>query len=287
MKVYTQTPVVIAAYHKRTNLIKYLIEVGALSREPEAKYDAMTIALADRCTSMLACLLEAGVTFASNIQLGKVVEIAVELGNAKLAGLLLEAGANPDAEERCVGYRKEMTKEEADAVPTFYGTLFQWACAYNDEDTVRAFLDHGVSFRKPLKSWANWRYNTPLYVAWSCRHFGVVRAILDYYKDEHLAQFTCSLVQNAYAGLSKHCAEFEAIRTRSSWLLKKCLAQLHEMSEKDKLPEESGTGYVRIIKRLTEMSAWLPPDSPWHFSDRLVLWLGFASLDNFLAACAL
>jgi hypothetical protein len=153
---------VVATCQMHTNLAKYLVETGALPREPEAEYDLMTIALADCRSAMVACLLEVGVSFNSDIQLGKVLEIVMDKATRTSPGFLHEAGANPNAEELCIGYRRGMTKDEADAVPTFYGTLFQWACARNDQDTVRAFLDHGVDFRKPLKSSANWRYNTPL-----------------------------------------------------------------------------------------------------------------------------
>jgi hypothetical protein len=118
------------------------------------------------------------------------------------------------------------------------------------------------------------------------KHFKVVHAILEYYEEEDLAQFTCRLVQNGDFGLFKHCSEFKAVRIRSSWLLQNCLIRLHEVGEKNEFPAKSGKAYASIIQSLIEMGAWLPPDTTWHFSGKLVQWLGYASLDEFPVGCA-
>jgi ankyrin repeat protein len=285
VKQYAQTPIIIAAHNQQTKMVKYLIGAGALAREPKAEHDALSIALADGHANMLLCLMRSGITFTRpNSQLKKGLEIAVRHGNTDLAKMLFEAGANPNAKEHTEDW--QWSAATGYSHMTAYGTLFQWACILNDENMVRVFLEHGVDFCKPVKSWANWRYNTPIYVAWSLKHFNVVHAILDFHKEEALVHFTCHLVQTGHWGLFKPCSEYESVRKRSSWLLKECFTRLYELSEEGVFPAARGRAYMRIIHRLVQMGARLPADVTWHFPDKLLLWLGYASLDKFLVACA-
>jgi ankyrin repeat protein len=284
VKEYAQTPIVIAAHRQQITMVKYLISAGALAKESEWRHDALSIALVNRHTTMLLCLMRSGITFTRSYPpLERGLEIAVEHRNTELAKLLFEAGADPNAQETSVASEWSVTKGYKDT--TAYGTLFQWACATDDENMVRLFLEHGVDFGKPVNSWANWTYNTPINVAWSLKHFNVVHTILDFYEDEALGKFTCYLVQNGYSGLFKHCSKYESIKNRSSWLLEVCLTRLHEVSKEGVFRVEKGKAYARIIQRLIEMGARRPSDTTWHFSDIMVVWIGYASLDELLVAC--
>jgi hypothetical protein len=228
---------------------------------------------------MIICLLKSGITFTtSGTPIGKALEIAVEQSNVELTELLLEAGADPNTEERCVNdrYTNPMS---------LYGTLFQWACSNGSEGVVRAFLEHGVDFDKPLHSWANRSYDKPIYVAWCCKQTNIVRLILEYFDEADLIQFVCTVVQKGQWFMFEHCIKHEAVKRQSSWLLKKCLARLHELSQKKGYPKLPNTGFVRVIHALIVAGAWLPPDTTWHLSSKVLFWLGYMSLDEFLAAC--
>jgi hypothetical protein len=63
VKEYTQTPIVIAAHHQHTAMVKYLIIVGQPARAFEAKHDALSIALARGHATMLLCLMRSYITF--------------------------------------------------------------------------------------------------------------------------------------------------------------------------------------------------------------------------------
>ncbi|KAH4842273.1 hypothetical protein HBI23_219640 [Parastagonospora nodorum] len=282
VKRYKQTPLTIAASHYDVAMVKYLLSVGAVRKEPEPRHDAFQIALADHQPSMIISLLKSGITFAESHTLPeRTLEIAVAQGNVELAEISLRAGADPNAEEHCV----RCADYQEDLPPTTYGTLFQWACASGDIDMVQTFLDHGVDFDKPLQSWANWRYEKPVYVAWSCGHLNVVRMILGYYDEIELVQFTCYVVQKGHFFMFEHCMEHEAVRKQASWLLKKCLSSLHSMSNAKSFPSSTGKGHVLIIKALIGMGAWLPSDKTWHLSNAVLSWLGHKSLEDFLANC--
>ena len=189
-KQYAQTPIVIAACHGHVHILRYLSSVGTMLRNEDSDYDALHIAIRDRRSSMLVCLLQSGVRFeASDPSMEKGLEIAVEKDDTELARLLLQAGADSNAEEACVAFRDSDNDDEQvnyGRLTTFYGTFFQWACTQGFEDVVRAFLDHNVDFDKPSNTWANCQVNKSINVAYSCRNMGVVRAILKYYDDVEL-----------------------------------------------------------------------------------------------------
>ena len=164
----------------------------------------------------------------------KALEIAVEKDDAELARLLLRAGADPNAEETYVAFRDSDDDDEQvyyGRVTTFYGTFFQWTCAQGFEDVVRAFLDHNVDFDKPINSWANWQVNKSMYVAYSCRNMGVVRAILEYYDDVELVHLAADLVRKGNVFLLEELAEYDEVKgkhrgflsTISHTLIVRCL----------------------------------------------------------------
>jgi hypothetical protein len=157
VKEYTQSPIVIAARHHNVDMIEYLISEEFAETKLQAGQDALSIAIIDRRAAMILCLIKGGITFTtSGPPIEKALEFAVVQGNAELTELLLEAGADPNAEERyfCTGnyYQGPMT---------FYGTLFQYACCTGMEDIVQAFLEHSVDFDKPIQSWINQSHRNP------------------------------------------------------------------------------------------------------------------------------
>ena len=296
VKEYTQTPIVIAARHHHLGMVTCLVSHGAPLRESETDYDALTIAVTDRRSKMIACLIKSGIALNKlDPPLEKFLEIAVDKGNAELAEMLLKAGADPDAEERCIGYRPNNPEVcsffgYSHERSSLYGTLFQWACALNHEDIVRLFLEHGVNFDKPLVSWANWYENKPIYVAWSCGNTSVVRLILEYYEGAELLQLACHAVERGYLFLLVHMVEIDEVRRQSSWLLRRCLLRLRKISEPGMSARASIAAvsrYPETIKTLIGMGAWLPPDTTWRLSEDLLFRLGYKTLDQFLAACAL
>jgi ankyrin repeat protein len=270
VKEYAQTPVVIAARHGHVKILPYLSSAGTPLGDEDPDYDALHIAMRDRRPGMLVCLLQSGVRFeVFDPPMEKGLEIAVEQDDAELARLLLQAGADPNAEETCVAFRYVSGDEQEhyDRVATLYGTLFQWACAQGLEDVARAFLDHDVDFDKQIKSWANWQVNKTIYVAYSCRNMGVARAILEYYDGAELVHLVADLVRKGNVFLLKELAEYDEVKRKVSWLLKRCFLQIHSLMSTFSAyePDPRWEHYAETIKLLIEMGAWLPPDRTWHF----------------------
>jgi hypothetical protein len=216
VKEYAQTPVVIAAHHGYLHILQHLSSVGISLRAEDPDYDALHIALRDHRPSMLVGLLQNSVRFeASDPPMEKALEIAVGANNPELARLLLQAGADPSAKEDCIAFHyhsKGGFTTRYGEPTTFYGTLFQWACAKGCEDVVRAFLDHNVNFDRPVVSWANWHVNKPIFVAYSCRNMNFVRAMLEHYDDVEIVRMVGKSLGNRDVFLSRRLVEYEEVK---------------------------------------------------------------------------
>jgi ankyrin repeat protein len=280
VKEYTQTTITIAVSSGDVEMVQYLVSAGALTREPNPRHDALRIALADRRSDMALLLLQNGIKLAENDPLlGKVLEAAVEQNNVTLAKLMLNAGADPNTEEH---YLHASCPNEA---PTSCGTLFQWKCMNGNITMVQLFFEHGVDFDRPKNSWLNWRYDKPILIAWSFNNHEVVRIILGYYKEDDRVQIAYSAVETGRFAIVELCMEYEAVRSQSSGLMKKCMSRLNSMSSEKTFPSLTGTGYAKTIKTLIEEGACLPPDQTWHLSSVVLFWQGYKSLQDFLADC--
>jgi ankyrin repeat protein len=242
----TQNPVAMSAYYGHLGILQQLVRAGALLRESDPKYDALTIAYKHERPSMLKCLLESGVTLTpGDPSLESMLELGV-WGDGRLIQLLLERGANPNTRSR-------------GSASKYYGVIFQYACAIGNYPVVQAFLHHGVDYETPQRSFANVHGGEkPIYVAASCGHTDVVRLLLENGAQADILQLAVRAVWIGYAELLKYLFSFDEVRQRCSGYLRLTLRYISEYirGERGCLPERAE--YPKMISFLVEQGGKVP-----------------------------
>lgn len=146
-----------AATEGHNDVLKVLLEAGASLREPDSQYDAFSIALEEQDRYALICLMTFG---AAASERRDVLDNVLRIGGPSLSILALEAGANPNIRDvQCWGYHE---------------TPFHMACSQGEEETVRAFLKHGVNIDGPPRAPDIWSGKTPIDAAAQNGHDDVV-----------------------------------------------------------------------------------------------------------------
>lgn len=130
---------------------KALVAAGASLRDENPKWDTLGLLISANDIQKIVLLVDAAAEVGESVGgLEDVLQLAVSQGHCDLAEFVLQAGANPNAEETKLG---------------LYGSLFQWACDQGHEAMVKIFIRYNVDINRPKRPYAKFGGQNPLHAA--------------------------------------------------------------------------------------------------------------------------